>query len=153
MSPKKVYDLQEAKVKIEQYCVYQDRCFLEVEQKLKSYGLIQVSIDFLIDHLMENNFVNEERFARSFVRGAYRHKKWGRKKIIQALKLKQLTQKCISIGLEEIDREEYFGMIEHELKKKANSTKAKSEYEKKNKILRFGLSRGYEYDIMMDILE
>ena len=78
---KRIYSLEEAQKKIEYYCAYQERCHLEVTTRLKSFGLLPVSIDHLIVKLMESNFLNEERYARAFVSGKFRIKKWGRIKI------------------------------------------------------------------------
>lgn len=149
---KKIYNLQEAKLKIEQYCIYQDRCFKEVETKLRAYGLLPESIDFILEDLIKDNFINEERYCKSFVRGAYRYKKWGRKKISQALKQKDITKKCIEIGFREIDENEYFEMIQKEIVKKTSTINEKNTYKKKQKIIRFALSRGYEYQIIEEII-
>lgn len=150
---KKVYELKEAQLKIEQYCVYQDRCHFEVEEKLKSYGLIELSVDVIMESLIENKFLDEERFARSFTRGSYRHKKWGWNKIKMHLKNKRLTSYCIKKGKEEIILEEYLQMIEYELSKKWKSITGKSHYEKVNKLTRFGISRGYEYEFITNCFD
>jgi len=149
---KKVYDIEMAKLKIEQYCVYQDRCHSEVEEKLKSFGLIQNVIDVLMESLIENKFLDEERYARAYTRGAYRHKKWGWVKIKNQLKQKGLTSYCIKKSYEEIDQEEYNEMIQYQLKKKWQTIKGKNKYDKINKLTRFGLTRGYEYETITSLL-
>ena len=99
----KVYDLNIARDKIQAYCAYQERCHLEVEKKLKSWGLIPDAVDMIVVQLMQQNFLNEERFARSFARGKFRIKKWGRIKIKLELKKKSIYAKCIEYAMEEID--------------------------------------------------
>lgn len=153
MNSKKIYDLKEARLKIEQYCVYQDRCHMEVEKKLKSYGLNQESIDFLMELLIEDKFVNEERYARAFTRGSYRHKKWGWNKIKMNLKQKQIGSYCIKQAFKEIDQTEYREMIGYQLQKKWSGIKGDSSYEKEVKLTRFGISRGYEYEIIQMCIE
>jgi regulatory protein len=88
-----VYDLKLAKQKIQDYCAYQERCHQDVSNKLKSWGLIPDAIDMLLGELMQHNFLNEERYARSFARGKFRIKKWGRIKIRLELKKKGVYSK------------------------------------------------------------
>ncbi|MCT4664652.1 MAG: RecX family transcriptional regulator [Flavobacteriales bacterium] len=150
---KKIYDLAEAKQKIEQYCVYQDRCFLEVEQKLRGFGLMPETIDHLVDHLMEHDFINEERFARSYVRGAFRYKKWGRKKIQIGLKQKNITAKLQEMALQEIDQEEYLSILANLLEKKSLIIKYKNDYDKKQKLIRYALQKGYLYEEIQNFMD
>lgn len=86
METKKTYTVEEAKSKLETYCSYQERCHAEVEKKLKSMGMIPQAADLIIAHLIENNYLNEERFARAFARGKHRMKFWGRVRITHELK-------------------------------------------------------------------
>ena len=78
-SKKSTYTLEEAKRKMEKFCIYQDRCHSEIEKKIREMGMIQQASDVIQLHLMEHDFVNEERFARSFARGKFKIKKWGRR--------------------------------------------------------------------------
>ena len=149
----KVYDLQIAKEKIQAYCAYQERCHLEVEKKLKSWGLIPDAVDMLIVELMQHNFLNEERFARSFARGKFRIKKWGRIKIKLELKKKSIYAKCIEYAMEEIDGDAYYNTLKEVLLKKSLVEKETHPYKRKAKLTRYLVSRGFEYDLIRMAIE
>ena len=149
----KVYDLQIAKEKIQAYCAYQERCHLEVEKKLKSWGLIPDAIDMLIVELMQHNFLNEERFARSFARGKFRIKKWGRIKIKLELKKKSIYSKCIEYAMQEIDSDTYYDTLKEILLKKSLLEKETHPYKRKAKLTRYLVSRGFEYDLIRVAIE
>lgn len=144
----KVYDLQSAREKIQAYCVYQERCHKEVTIKLKSWGLIPDAIDLLIGELIQFNFLNEERYAKSFARGKFRIKKWGRLKIKLELKKKDISTKCIDFALEEIDENDYFTTLLEVYRKKDALEKESNPYKRKSKLMGYLVSRGYEYDII-----
>lgn len=149
----KIYDLNIAREKIQAYCAYQERCHQEVTRKLKSWGLIQEAIELLISELMQFNFLNEERYARSFSRGKFRIKKWGRKKIRAELKKREVYDKCIDFAMEEIDDKAYFETLKEVLQKKNEHEKESDSYRRKAKLTRYLVYRGYEYDLIRDALE
>lgn len=149
----KVYQLDEARVKIQRYCAYQERAHSEVEDKLRSFGLTQLSIDTLIVELLQENFLNEERFARAYTSGKFRIKGWGRKKIKLGLKEKKVTPKCIELGLSEISDEEYLQGLRKLLQQKRRRTTAKNEFELKGKVAKYAISRGFESDLVWDVLK
>ena len=99
----KSYTLDEALLKLQRYCAYQDRCHKEVEQKLKNMRMIPEAIDHIIVALISDNHLNEERFAKAFVRGKFSIKKWGKVRLTQELKQRQLSKYTIKIALKEID--------------------------------------------------
>ncbi len=101
------FTVQEAQKKLERYCAYQERCHQEVVQKLKSLNIIPVAIDQIISELITNNYLNETRFAQAYVRGKFRHKKWGKIRIQSQLKLRQISPWNIKKAMEEIPYEEY----------------------------------------------
>ena len=103
----KSYTVKEATLKLMQYCAYRDRSHKEVEEKLREMRMIPAACEQIIIQLMQENFLNEERFARSFVRGKFRIKKWGRIKIKQELKFREISAPLIKIALTEIDEKEY----------------------------------------------
>ena len=144
----KVYDLQIAKEKIQAYCAYQERCHQEVAKKLKSWGLIQDAVDMLLVELMQHNFLNEERFARSFARGKFRIKKWGRIKIRIELKKREIYSKCIEFAMEEIDTDAYYETLKEVLQKKSNLEKETHVIKRKAILTRYLVSRGFEYDLI-----
>lgn len=149
----KTYNLQEIKLKIEQYCAYQDRCKYEVEQKLRTFNLSMGEIDTLINTLVDLKFIDELRYVQAYTRGSYRHKKWGWNKIKVNLIAKQIDREYIETGYLEIDKTEYKEMIYAELTKKWPTIKANSDFEKRNKLIRFGTSRGYEYDFIASFID
>ena len=92
MNNEKFYSVQEATKKLESYCAYQDRCHKEVESKLRAMGMIPEAKDQIIGHLIKENYLNEERFSKSFARGKFRIKKWGKNRIVNELKQRQITK-------------------------------------------------------------
>ncbi len=144
----KVYDLNIAREKIQAYCAYQERCHLEVEKKLRSWGLISDAVDMLLAELMQHNFLNEERYARSFARGKFRIKKWGRIKIKLELKKRSIYAKCIEYAMQEIDAGAYYETLKEVLLKKSLLEKESHPYKRKEKLTRYLVSRGYEYDLI-----
>jgi len=107
MMPKKTYTFAEAKLLLARYCAYQERSHQEVEQKLYKMGMITEAKEQIIMYLLAHDFLNEERFAKAFVSGKFRIKKWGRIKITQALRQKGVSPANITIGLAEIDEGAY----------------------------------------------
>ena len=111
MNSKKSYTVQEIQQKIAQYCVYQDRCDKEVEEKIKSFDLIAEAREMILLNLMKDNFLNEERFAKSFARGKFRIKHWGKNRIVNELKMRDISSYNIKTALKEIDDKEYINTI------------------------------------------
>ena len=120
--------------------------------KLKSWGLIQEAIDLLIIELIEFNFLNEERYARSFARGKFRIKKWGKLKIRLALKKREVYFKCIDFAMSEIDDKTYLNSLKELLQKKNDILKETNLYKRKMKLINYLVNRGYEYDLIQDAL-
>ena len=125
---------------------------MEVSMKLKSWGLIQEAIDLLIIELIQFNFLNEERYARSFARGKFRIKKWGKLKIRMALKKRDVYFKCIDLAMLEIDDKTYLITLKELLQKKNDILKETNSYKRKMKLIRYLVNRGYEYDLIHDAL-
>jgi len=125
---------------------------MEVSMKLKSWGLIQEVIDILIIELIQFNFLNEERYARSFARGKFRIKKWGKLKIRMALKKRDINFKCIDLSMLEIDDKTYLITLKELLQKKNDILKETDPYKRKMKLIRYFVTRGYEYDLIHDAL-
>lgn len=125
---------------------------MEVSMKLKSWGLIQEAIDLLIIELIEFNFLNEERYARSFARGKFRIKKWGKLKIRMALKKREVYFKCIDFAMLEIDDKTYLNTLKELLQKKNDILKETNLYKRKMKLINYLVNRGYEYDLIHDAL-
>lgn len=145
----KEYTEKELMQKAEAYCAAAERCPSDVEGKLKGWGAVAEVGARIMAHLLEERYLDTVRFCRFFVRDKYRFNHWGRMKIIQALRMKHLSEKEIETGLEEIDPEEYDGILKNLLEKKAKEVKAASGYERNAKLLRFAAGRGFTMDEIM----
>ncbi len=150
--PKKNWSLEEARGKLETYCSYQERCTWELRRKLSEKGIQGKAVDTILADLEASGFVDEERFARSFARGKFRIKKWGRARIRQELKLRQITAALIQLGLSEIDGEEYFATLEREAEKKWEKTKETDAYKKRYLVTKYLMSKGFEQDLIQEAL-
>ena len=150
MHNKKVYDVSIAVERIKNYCALQDRCQWDVLQKLREWGLQQATKDYILEILITDKFIDEERFATSFCRGKFRIKNWGRRKIINELKRKQISIICINTGLKEINKKEYDLVLEKLFFQKESSTKDKNQFIKKTKIANFLIQRGFENNLVWD---
>jgi regulatory protein len=146
------YTIEEAKKKLEYYCAYQERCHDEAIQKLRELHMIPQAIDVVMAHLINNNFLNEERFACSFARGRFRIKQWGKVRIVNELKARNISNYNIDKALKEIGTEEYleaFGLL---FEKEWGQSSEKDPQKKKKKILDLLLRKGYEISMVMDRL-
>jgi len=148
MKLKKSFTVDEIKKKLEHYCVYQDRCHKEVEAKMKEYLLITEAKEIIFLHLMQHNFLNEERFAKSFARGKFRIKKWGKQRIIRELKFKDISSYNIKTGLKEITDDEYLETILKITEKRNELIKESNPFKKKQKLISFLMRKGYESDLI-----
>ena len=148
MMSKKVFTVQEIKRKLEQYCVYQDRCHKEVEQKMREYNLIPEAKEMILLSLLKDNFLNEERFAKSFARGKFRIKHWGKQRIVQELKQRDISAYNIKSALKEIDEQEYLKSIFEIAEKRNDTIKEPNHFKRKKKLIDFLLRKGYETDLI-----
>ncbi len=139
--------------KIKHYCAYQERSHKEVKEKLYSFGLYKTEVEALIAQLIEENFLNEERFALAYAGGKFRMKQWGRQKIKYALKQKQVSGYCISKALAAIGSDEYQKAIKKLAAEKLAILKAeKNLLNKKRKLQQYLLHKGFEPDIISQTL-
>lgn len=149
----KYVSLQEAREKIRAYCAYRERSQHEVRQKLYEYGLYTDVVNQLISELIQENFLNEERFARAFVRGKFSIKKWGRIKIKQALYPHQLSDYILRKAFAEIDEDQYLSTLEEVITKKSKQVKLKNEFQRNGKIAQYAISRGFEPELVWEVLK
>jgi regulatory protein len=149
----KQYTPGEALQKIAAFCAYQERTQKEVEQKLRSYGLDEDEAGEIIIRLGREKLLDEERFAKAFVRGHYRQKKWGRRRIVQDLKQKGISEYCIKSGMKEIDGEEYYQNLVDILEKKDRQEKEKNPRVRRMKISQYLTGKGYEQDLIKIALD
>lgn len=137
-----------AMLRMRKYCDYQERCHQEVRTKLLELGVYGMDLEEVISQLIQEGLLNEERFARSYARGKFRIKKWGRMKIARQLKTKNVSEYCIKAGLEEIDEEEYYQTILYNIQKAKSSGKS-SEYD----IVQYMLAKGFESSLVKEALK
>jgi regulatory protein len=140
--------------KLKHYCAYQDRCHTEVKDKLFGYGLLPTEADATISILIEEDYLNEERFALQFAGGKFRMRQWGRIKIKYALKGKQVSDYCIKKALASIPDDAYHATLLQEFEKKNNSLKSeKNIFIKKRKLKDFLQQRGFELEYINELLK
>lgn len=149
----KSYTVKEATIKMMQFCAYRDRSQKEVEEKLKELRMIPQACEQITIKLMQENFLNEERFARSFVRGKFRIKKWGRIKIKQELKKREISAPLIKTAFTEIDDSEYISTLEEVAGKKLKLIKESNPYKKKQKLVNYLQQRGFEIPLILQVTE
>ncbi len=147
---KDIYTIKEAINKIEHYCAYQERCHEEVEQKLRSMKMDSDEIDRIIAHLINDNFLNEERFACSFARGKHRMKHWGKIRITNELKFRGINQTLINIALKEISPEEYYTTFDTLANRHWESIQEGNSLKKRKKFCDFMLRRGFESNLVYE---
>lgn len=139
--------------KLQKYCAYQDRCHKEVRTKLLELGMYGDDLEQIIAELITENFLNEERFARSYARGKFRMKYWGKRKIIQELKRRQISAYCIKKGMEEIEDETYEKKLFDLLEKKNATIREKNIYIRRNKLFNYAYRKGYESFLIQNFVK
>ena len=144
------YTVDEALKKLQNYCSYQERCHQEVQQKLKDMQMIPEVIDHIILQLIQDNFLNEERFAKTFVRGKFKIKKWGRHRLTLELKKKNVSKNNINQALKEIDEQEYIDTFNSLAEKRLKSITESNNLKKKKKLADYLLYRGWESHLVYD---
>jgi len=153
MNSKKSYTVQEIQQKIAQYCVYQDRCHKEVEEKIKSFDLIPEAREMILLNLMKDNFLNEERFSKSFAIGKFRIKHWGKNRIVNELKMRDISPYNIKTALKEIDDKEYINTIYKITENRNNVISETNHYKRKKKLIDFLLRKGFETDLIFKTID
>lgn len=143
---------EEALAKMQRYCAYQERCHEEVRSKLLNMGVYSDWREEIIVQLIEENFLNEERFARSFARGKFRIKQWGRNRIRQELKKRKISDYCVRKAMEEIEEADYRSTLETALVKKNISLDEEDAYQRKAKLARYAVSRGFESELAWQLI-
>ena len=145
--------LKEAQLKLEYYCSYQERCHQEVLQKAGDLGMKSDEKDTIIVHLIEHNFLNEERFARSFARGKHRIKLWGKIRIVNELKQRQISAPNIKCALTEIFEEEYQYTFDKLAERYWETIKESNVQKKKKKFCDYLLRKGWESNLVYEKLK
>ena len=146
--PKTRPTLQQARIKAEKYCAYQERSQLEVKTKLLGMGLTLTETNEILVDLVRDNFINESRFAHAFAKGKLKVKKWGTRKIAIALKNKGITDALIQEVLKSIDPDHYLSELRLSIEKKAKTIKEIDPWKKAGKLKQYLIGRGYEAELV-----
>ncbi|WP_427875543.1 regulatory protein RecX [Flavobacterium sp. MMS24-S5] len=144
------FTIKEALQKLEHFCAYQERCHDEVVAKLYSLKMTRDEIDIVLVQLIEGNFLNETRFACSFARGKHRIKHWGKIRITNELKARNISSTNITLALKEISSEEYFETFENLAERSWNSISETNLLKKRKKFCDYMLRRGYESNLVYE---
>ena len=144
------FTIKEIEFKLKQYCSYQDRCHNEVENKLSKFNLISQAKDQILFNLINEDYLNETRFCKSFVRGKFKIKNWGKRRIIQELKSRKISEFNIKKGLSEINEIEYLEKFENLFNKKLSSLENLNSIDKKRKIFSYLQYRGWETNLIYE---
>ena len=152
-APKTSLTTNEIISKLEYYCSYQDRCHKEVEQKLRSFTLLPGLKEQIIVHLIEHKYIDEERFAKSFARGKHNYKGWGKNRIVQELKFREISKRNIDLALLELPNEVYLANFHQLAEKNWNGIKERKGQKKNKKFVDFLLRKGYETSLIIEKLK
>ena len=150
MQNRRGYKLSEARIKIKNYCANQERCQWDVRKKFNEWGLAENIKDILMTELIDEQFIDEERYARSFCRGKFKIKKWGKRKIEFELKKKKISTLYIRKGMEEINEKVYLLHLTTQAEKKQNLMKDKSHIVRRRKLAKYLIDKGYESDLVWE---
>ena len=140
----KSYTVEEATKALENYCAYQERCHKEVEKKLHELKMIPEAREKIILHLLQHNFLNEERFAKTFVRGKFRIKKWGKYRLTLELKKRGVSKHNINLAISQIPDSTYIEAFNDISKRKFDALRETNVLKKKKKLADYLLYRGWE---------
>ena len=147
LSPDQILD------KMAKYCAYQERCVKDVSDKLKTFDLPEKDRDEILHYLMDNRFVDNERFAKAFVRGKINQSGWGINKIRFHLLQKGISKALIDDALQSFDEEMYRQRLAEVIKNKAKTVKAANDFEKKRKLAAYAIQRGFESSLVWEMLK
>ena len=151
INPKdKSYSSKEVRQKLEHYCAYQDRCHQEVYQKMFSFSLTAHEKEELMVYLIDNHFLNEERFAQSFTRGKHNYKNWGKIRIVNELKARNISSTIIKIALKEINDSLYLETFEELSEKHWNTINESNLMKKRKKFCDFFMRKGWENSLIYE---
>lgn len=142
----------QALLKVANYCAYQERCHNEVLEKLSEWGIWGIDAQEILLTLIEQNYLNEERFAIAFAGGKFRVKHWGKVKIKLELKQRDISEYCLNKALNEISDQDYLHTLNEQIDKKWAETKDKNLLSKRAKVARYVNGKGFEQDLIWNIL-
>jgi regulatory protein len=144
---------QGAYLQLAQLCARAEHCQYELIEKMRRWEMSDEAQARVMQRLVSERYVDDERYARAFVRDKIRYNKWGRRKVEQALWMKHIDDDIRSRALSEVDDEEYLSVLRPLLKQKRRSIKAASDYELNQKLVKFALGRGFTFDIIRQCID
>ncbi len=144
---------QEALITLTALCAAGEHCQQEMLDKMNRWQLPEEKQARVMEYLVKNKYIDEERFTRAFVKDKIRYNKWGRRKIEQALWLKRIPKVIQTKILDETDENEYLNVLRPLLKSKRRSIKASNDYELNMKLIKFALSRGFTFDLIRQCID
>lgn len=150
---KKQMTEQEAYLQLAAICAQAEHCEQEMRDKMKRWELDETVQNRVIERLVKERYIDNERYVRAFVKDKIRYNKWGRRKVQQGLWMKRIDASIQQQVLDEIDEKEYLDVLRPLLKQKRKSIKASSDYELNQKLVRFALGRGFTFDIIRQCLD
>lgn len=152
---KKYISREEALRRMQRYCAYQDRCHLEARHKLLDLGVYGQDLEEILLALIEEKFLDEERFARSFARGKFQIKGWGRIRITSELKQRQISSYCLRKAMEEIDSEAYLQKLEQQLRTRAEqyNNETSNLFEIRQRLAQYGIRKGFEPEVVWETIK
>lgn len=139
---------QEAYLTLSALCAQAEHCQWEMTEKMRRWELTEEAQARVMQRLVSERYVDDERYARAFVKDKVRYNKWGRRKVEQALWQKHIDESVRQQVLDEVDDDEYISILRPMLQQKGKSTKASSDYELNGKLIKFAMSRGFTMDII-----
>lgn len=139
--------------KLKRYCAYQDRCHQEVRKKILSLKVYGDDLEEIMTSLISEDYLNEERYARSYARGKFRIKRWGRNKIKQNLMARHISAYCIKKGMTEIDEDEYLTALRELIRKQLAKNEELGEVLSKDKSIKYAYNRGYESQLIFRVIK
>ena len=150
---KKEITEQEAYLQLAALCAQAEHCQQEMRDKLKRWGIDESTQDRIIQRLINERYIDDERYARAFVKDKIRYNKWGRRKVEQGLWQKRIDPDIQQRVLDEIDENEYLNVLRPLLRQKQKTIKAQNDYERHQKLMRFAIGRGFTFDIIRQCLD
>ena len=144
---------QEAYLQLAALCAQAEHCRQEMRDKMRRWEMAPEAQERVIARLVKERYIDDERYARAFVKDKVRYNKWGRRKVQQGLWMKHIDDDIQQRVLDEVDDEEYLAVLKPLLKQKVKSIKAESDYELNQKLVRFAFGRGFTYNIIRQCLD
>ncbi len=149
---KKYLTKSEALAKAQRYCAFQDRCHQEMRSKLIEWGVYGDTLEEVLADLIADRFLDEERFARSFARGKFRIKGWGRQRILNELRQRQISDYCLRKAMTEIEEDEYRQTLKELIEKRAAQETEANEALRRQKLASYAIRRGFEPELVWEVV-